>query len=83
MNLPKYWNGSRDGRSYEGALREDLAFDELMYVSHESLQHFQDMVARQQADVRGAAVSFGFSPFPANLVTCLLKPAPRLRLLFV
>ncbi|CAJ1418061.1 unnamed protein product [Effrenium voratum] len=44
MNLPKYWNGSRDGRSYEGALREDLAFDELMYVSHESLQHFQDMV---------------------------------------
>ncbi|CAE7824453.1 Tnks [Symbiodinium sp. CCMP2456] len=42
-SLPSYWTGGRESGE-ESNVREDLAFDELLYVKHEHMEFFQELV---------------------------------------
>jgi len=43
-SLPKYWTGFRESKEDAAIVRKDLSFDELMYVKHEDMQLFQELV---------------------------------------
>ncbi|CAE7332237.1 Parp11 [Symbiodinium sp. CCMP2456] len=43
-SLPKYWTGCRESGNDEVNVRDDLGFDELMYVKHERMKFFQEQV---------------------------------------
>jgi len=42
-SLPSYWTGGRESAE-ESNVREDLSFDELLYVKHEHMEFFQELV---------------------------------------
>ena len=42
-SLPSYWTGGRESGE-ESNVREDLSFDELLYVKHEHMDFFQELV---------------------------------------
>ncbi|CAK9077284.1 Beta-catenin-like protein 1 (Nuclear-associated protein) (NAP) [Durusdinium trenchii] len=52
-SLPKYWTGPKDAIEvdYHAASREDLTFDELMYVSQGNMRQFQELVTFTYRDI--------------------------------
>jgi len=55
-SLPEYWNARKDlnptfEMEYHAAPADDLKFDDLMYVPHGSMHHFQDLVSKTYRDI--------------------------------
>ena len=43
-SLPKYWTGCRESGNDDVNVKDDLGFDELIYVKHEHMEFFQDLI---------------------------------------